>query len=183
MAKQNVTKDMAELLLNKENLEKSLEKYANRLIGFINSFVNDTNIAEDIMMDTFVDLLKNKPKIENESSLISYLFVCAKNKSLNYIKKNKRLTPLTEEILKDTYELDNLLYDTHTKKMIHNTMLKLNSRYKTILYLSFFEDLSSAEIEQILELNNKQVRNLKHRAIKKMNKLLREQNFFYSEEE
>lgn len=165
---------------NPANLEKVLEKYGNRLICFINRIIYDFNSSEDLMMDIFVELLIRKPNFDSEKALKSYLFTCAKNKAINYSKKYKKLMLLEEQTLKDVCEIEEQVFSTHTKKILIEAMKKLNNNYRTVLYLAYFEDMSNEELSNVLSLNDKQVRNLKHRAGKKLNKILREQKYIYN---
>ncbi len=172
-----IDKISAEKFESQVELENILNKYSNKLIGFINSIVQDVNASEDIMMDVFVELLIRKPEFENEQAFKSYLFKCSKNKALNFVKKNKRLCELSEDNLKDTYEIEDKICNNNTKKILLGALKKLTNNYRTVLYLSYFEDMSDDEIQSVMGINDKKVRNLKHRAKKKLNKILKEQNF------
>ncbi len=160
------------------NLENLLEKYGNRLICFINNFILDFNSSEDLMMDIFVELLLRKPEFCDEKALKSYLFTCAKNKAINYSKKYKKLMLLDEQNIKDTYEVEEQVCDTQAKKILADTIKSLKDKYKEILYLSFIEDLTNEEIAKTMNINEKQVRNLKYRATRKFNKILKEKGYF-----
>lgn len=164
-----------------ENLEKLLDIYADRLIGFINSFVKDINSSEDIMMEVFLQLLKSKPVFEDEKRLKAWLFQVARNKAFNYIKKNKSLVKLDEEILVDTIELEKKLYSDNVSKILKECMEILKPKYKQVLYLSYFEEMSNQEISLALEIDERQVRNIKHRAKQKLNEILKEKNLFYED--
>ena len=169
--------DFANKISDSKFLESVLEVYADKLIGFINNIIFDIHFAEDIMMDVFVDVIVKKPVFENEGMLKAYLYKCAKNKALNYIKRNKRLVLLSEDVLQDTAELSEKLYQTQTNKILLEAMNKLKVEYRQVLYLSFFEDMTAQEICEALEIDDKKLRNIKHRAKLKLNKVLREKNF------
>ncbi len=163
-------------LENPDTLEMVLNIYSNKLIGFINSYVHDVNSAEDIMMDIFVELIIRKPKFSNSMALKGYLYRCAKNSALNYIKKHKRLTPLDEQAINDIYEIEKSICDSQIKTQIYNELKNLNDKYRMVLYLAYFEGLDDNEIAKAMSLNQKQVQNLKHRAKKKLNKNIEEKN-------
>ena len=164
-----------------DNLEKLLDIYADRLIGFINSFVKDLNSSEDIMMDVFLQLLKNRPTFDHESKLKSWLFKVAKNKALNHLKKNKQVVRLSEDILIESQEFEQKFYRDNMSKVLKDAMEKLKPKYKEVLHLSCFEEMSNDEIAKVLEIDERQVRNLKHRAKQKLNEILKEKNFFYED--
>lgn len=164
-----------------ENLEKLLDIYADRLIGFINSFVKDINSSEDIMMEVFLQLLKSKPVFEDEKKLKAWLFQVARNKAFNFLKKNKSLVKLDEGILVDTIELEKKLYSDNISKILKESMERLKPKYKQVLYLSYFEEMSNQEISLALQMDERQVRNIKHRAKQKLNEILKEKNLFYED--
>lgn len=66
----------------------------------IYSYVKSYEISEDLLQETFLELLKNTKKIKKSQDLLGYLIVISKNKALNYIKKNKRI--ITESDLENT---------------------------------------------------------------------------------
>lgn len=66
----------------------------------IYSYVKSYEISEDLLQETFLELLKNTKKIKKSEDLLGYLIVISKNKALNYIKKNKRI--ITESDLENT---------------------------------------------------------------------------------
>lgn len=66
----------------------------------IYSYVKSYEISEDLLQETFFELLKNTKKIKKSEDLLGYLIVISKNKALNYIKKNKRI--ITESDLENT---------------------------------------------------------------------------------
>ena len=164
-----------------ENLEKLLDIYADRLIGFINSFVKDINSSEDIMMEVFLQLLKSKPVFEDEKKLKAWLFQVARNKAFNFLKKNKSLVKLDEGILVDTIELEKKLYSDNISKILKESMERLKPKYKQVLYLSYFEEMSNQEISLALQMDERQVRNIKHRAKQKLNEILKDKNLFYED--
>ena len=164
-----------------DNLEKLLDIYADRLIGFINSFVKDINSSEDIMMDVFLQLLKSRPTFDDEKGLKAWLFKVARNKAFNHLKKNKNLVKLDEGILVDTIELEKKLYSDNISKILKESMERLKPKYKQVLYLSYFEKMSNQEISLALQMDERQVRNLKHRAKQKLNENLKTKNLFYED--
>ncbi len=162
-----------------DNLEKLLDIYADRIIGFINSFVKDLNSSEDIMMDVFLQLLESRPLFEHENQLKAWLFKVAKNKAFNHLKKNKHLVKLSEGMLIESQEFEQKFYHDNLSKVLKDAMEKLKPKYREVLHLSCFEEMSNDEIAKVLEVDERQVRNLKHRAKQKLNEVLKEKNFFY----
>lgn len=162
---------------NAEVLEKIMDKYADKLIAFINSYIFDIYSSEDIMMDCFVEIITKKLVFENESFFKAYLYKTAKNKSLNYLKQKNKLVSLDENMLCDLMQFEDKIYAEQKQKIVYDVLKKLKIKYRQVLYLSYFENYSQSEIATILSLDERQVRNIKHRAKKKFDEILKQQNF------
>lgn len=170
-------------LQNKASMEQALDLYGDRLIKFINCYIKDVHQAEDIMMEVFVELLVCKPVFDHEAKFRAYLYRTAKNKALNDLSRRKRLVPLDEQILEDIADLENTLYRSAFDKKLNQAMGQIKAQYRQVLYLSYYEGMKNPEIAQVLEVSEKAVVNLKHRAKKKLNHVLSKENFVFDFEE
>jgi len=72
-------------------LEVIFDKYRDSLILFLYGFVQNVDVAEELMMDTFAILASGtaKYKEKNGASFKTWLFAVAKNQALIYLRKNK----------------------------------------------------------------------------------------------
>lgn len=62
------------------------EKYYASLCAFAANFVNDPDVAEDIVQEIFFKLYTDKPTFDAVIALKSYLYLLTKNQCLNYLK-------------------------------------------------------------------------------------------------
>ena len=166
---------------DQQSMKRALDLYGERLMRFANCYVNDIYQAEDIMMETFVELLVRKPVFENEFQFRAYLYRTAKNKSINYLNRHKKLVPLDEQVLVDIADLEKTLYRTALEQKLRQAMQKINARYRQVIVLSYFDGLKNPEIAEVLNLNEKAVGNLKHRAKQKLNRVLSKENFIFTD--
>jgi RNA polymerase sigma-70 factor (ECF subfamily) len=67
-------------------------KYYEPLYQFAGRLVKDTQIAENIVQDVFVKMWINRENWHIKTSVKSYLYTAVKNSSLNYLKREKRIT-------------------------------------------------------------------------------------------
>ena len=65
-----------------------IRDYKDGLILYLNKFVKNFSVAEDLAQDVFVKLAINKPKFREESSFKTWIYKIATNKALDFIKKN-----------------------------------------------------------------------------------------------
>ena len=61
--------------------------YSASLFSYIDGFVKNKQDSEDILNECFFDLWVNRKKIEIKKSLKAYLFISARNKSINHLKE------------------------------------------------------------------------------------------------
>ena len=80
-----------------EGLVIIVKTYSDSLVNFICKFVRDRQTAEDLMQDTFVELISKKNKFRNESQFKTYLFRIARNKAVDFIRKSSKTTFIFDE--------------------------------------------------------------------------------------
>ena len=79
--------------------EKLVIKYKDNIIYFISRYTKNTEIAEDISQDVFVYILLNKEQYDFKYSFKTYLYMIAKCRAINYIKKEKKIIKIDYENL------------------------------------------------------------------------------------
>lgn len=77
---------MTENIFTKDTFDNLFKSHFGDLVGFVCSYVNDEEVAKDIVHDVFLVVLKNQKKLDRSYSLKSYLFTLSKNYALNYLK-------------------------------------------------------------------------------------------------
>ena len=166
---------------DEKGLAEIVNMYGDNLMLFINSFVNNLTLAEDIMEDVFMELVVKRHNFKEESTFKTYLFAMGKNKAFNVLKKNKRCTYIEDKEIEDEKRFEDNLIKNEEQKHIHEALKKLPKDYKTVLYLIYFEDMSYNEIERIMKKNNKQIKNLAYRARIALKEILGKEGFSYEE--
>ena len=164
-----------------------VEQYGANLILFINGFVRNIAVAEDLMEETFCDLIFYKHRYKEKSSFKTYLFAIARNKAVTYLKKKSRISDLPiedyENQLKERNELENTVIKEDEKKQLYSAMDKLNSEYRMVLYLLYFEQMSYDEAALVLKKNTKQIKNLAYRGKQALKSIMEKGGFSYEKQQ
>ena len=129
--------------------------------------------------DVFVYLLVNKKNYKFEYSLKTYLYTIAKSKSLNYIKREKRIVELDENQYEDSEELEEKVFKNEKSENLKKAIKKLKVDYQNAIYLADIEQLSYREIGHILKKTDSSVKVLIHRARKALEKIIVEEAYKY----
>ncbi len=164
-----------------------VEQYGANLILFINGFVRNIVVAEDLMEETFCDLIFYKHRYKEKSSFKTYLFAIARNKAVTYLKKNSQIADLPIEDfqgqLKDVNELENTVIKEDEKRQLYSAMDKINPEYRTVLYLLYFEKMTYDEAALVLKKNQKQIKNLAYRGRQALKSTMEKGGFLYEEQQ
>ena len=138
------------MVKEKTTLELIYEKYRNRMYMSAYRVVKNPELAEDVLHDTFVALSKNTEKLKNVDSLYtaSYVTKAARNHALNAVKKSRESNIISiEEIdaVSDESLLDKLCTEENIN-IIVSSILALDEKYRDVLSLYYFNELTVSEI-------------------------------------
>lgn len=138
------------MVKEKTTLELIYEKYRNRMYMAAYRVVKSPTLAEDVLHDTFVALSKNTEKLRDVDSLYtaSYVTKAARNHALNAMKKNQEsnIVSIDEiDIVEDESVLDRLCNEENIN-IIVSSILALDEKYRDVLSLYYFNELTVSEI-------------------------------------
>jgi len=135
-----------------------VQKYQNKIFGYIYKIVGHKEEAEDIVQETFIKVYKNLNSFDADRKFSSWLYRISHNEAINYIKKNKRNAELYFEdndylFNQLKYEKD-LLRELTVKEDFNNlkkALAKLPLKYREVIVLKYLEEKSYEEIAKILK--------------------------------
>jgi len=164
---------------NKTSFEGIVIRHKDNIIYFIQKYVKNIDVAEDIAQDVFVYILIHKEKYDFTYSLKTYLYIIAKSKAINYIKREKKFTCIEEEKCSDLEELEEKIFYKERARNLKETIKKLKPEYQSAIFLADIEELPYKEICKILNKNIGQVKILIYRARKALSELIRKEESKY----
>ena len=143
-------------------MDDVFEKYAQHVFKLCFVYTKSKEDAEDLTQITFLKYLKSKPIFESEAHERNWLMKVAvngcKNFLLTYWQKNTvSIDNLTELSVDDTYSSEILL-----------DVFQLPQKYRTALYLYYYEGYSIAEIAKMQGTKESTIANRLSRARKKL---------------
>lgn len=155
---------------NQNALEQLFQKYYYRLCLFAKKYVDDSDLAEEIVADVFFNIWQNRNTLFITNSLKSYLFVATKNQSLNALKKAKtnRLNENVNDLqlkASPSYS-DAYLKYAETKNRIDLIIEELPPQRQIIFKLSRLEGLKYKEIANKLGISVSTVQKQMLEAVK-----------------
>ena len=168
-----------------KGLAEIVENYKDGLILYLNGYVNNVFIAEELTEDTFFRLIVKKPRYSGKSTFKSWLYAIGRNVAIDFVRHHSKQlnTPIEdmENYLSEEQSLERSYIKEERKIAVHKALSKLSVDYRTVLWLVFFEGLSNKEAAIVLKKNERQVRNLLYRAKQALKSKLEGEGFVYEE--
>ncbi|MEP1095056.1 MAG: RNA polymerase sigma-70 factor [Cyclobacteriaceae bacterium] len=153
--------------------EMAYKQYYSMLVGFAFQYVEDGDIAEDVVQEVFSNLWNQSDRIEVKTNVKSYLFGAVRNASLNHLKHLKvveshaKMTTQPEASdPTDFIEMDEL------QEKIESALAQLPEKRRQIFEMSRFEEKKYHEIAKELDISIKTVETQMSRALKVMREVL-----------
>lgn len=161
--------------------EKLVKKHKDHMIYFIARYTKDAEIAEDISQDVFVYLLLHKEQYDFKYSFKTYLYMIAKCRAMNYLKREKKALRNIDyqDVYVEDNKLEEIVYQNDREKQLRNVLHQLKPDYQAVICLAALEGFKYKEVAKIMDKNVNTVKVLLNRAKKKLRKLLEEEGFSY----
>ena len=160
---------------NEFSFESLFNAYCQRLINFSRRYVQEKEIAENIVQDLFVNLWINRKKLDYTKSIKSYLFTAVKNNSYKYLRhlNVERSYSLlkSEEGVEHNPQSSIEVFEKNEE--VKQVIEKLPDKCREIFVMSKFDNLKYSEIANILGISIKTVETQMGRALKKLRENLK----------
>lgn len=159
-----------------ESFREIVDEYYDMLTLYINTYVKNPDVAENLAEDTFVKLVTKKPKFKGKSSFKTWLYSIARNMALDYLKSltKAQLMQIEEikEIASDEYIEDSFLIEER-KIIINRALRNLKYEYRQVIWLKYFENMSAKEISIVMKKSQNSVEHLLSRARESLREILK----------
>lgn len=138
---------MAELsLCTKESFDEVMRKYADMVYRLAYSRVGNSTDADDVFQEVFLRYIKADKTYNDEEHRKAWLIKITLNCSKSFLTSAwNRHRDFEEPDVNEGAEDENIR-KTETKSDVLNALLKLDTKYRTAIYLHYYEDLSVAQI-------------------------------------
>jgi RNA polymerase sigma-70 factor (ECF subfamily) len=144
--------------------EETVQKYAPIVHSACVMRLGNAYDADDCFQNTFLKLYTDAPGFREEEHLKAWLLRVAINECRRYIRDNRRTVPLDSA-------RGMLLPATEDANDISWALMRLEPKYREVLYLYYAEGYSGEEIAEILGKNPATVRTMMRRGREKLKKI------------
>lgn len=148
------------LLRTDEELSRIYHRHVKTVYRVCFMYMKNSHDTEDMVQNTFLRLMRDNTRFESEEHEKAWLIRTATNLCKDHFRhwwtKRLGMDAVADVVAEDALVIDETL----------NKVLMLPSKYKTAVYLYYYEGYSTVEIAKILGKNASAVRSWLHAARK-----------------
>jgi RNA polymerase sigma factor (sigma-70 family) len=135
-------------------LSAAMDEYGHYLIRLAYAFLKDKSKAEDIVQEVFIRYYLHLEKFEGRSSVKTYLYRITVNECHNYFRswsyRMMELTNFTNYLLVNKQTPEQELMKQESTKHMAEMINQLPLKYKEIVWLYYYAELSIQEIADVV---------------------------------
>lgn len=148
---------------DKESFSLIIKERKEKIYRIAYSYVNNADDALEIVQEVVYKAFLSIKTLKYPEYFDTWIIRITINTSINYLKKYKKVLYLNEEF--DNYILDASSAYNEEVIDLYNALNKLDVKYKTVVILRYFEDLTFQEISKVLDLPVNTVKTQLYRAL------------------
>jgi RNA polymerase sigma-70 factor (ECF subfamily) len=153
-----------EVIHTQDDIVTTIEQYSNTIYKVAFSYTRDRTVAEDILQNVFLKYMTASIEYHGEEHKKAWLL----RVTINECKKSYfSLWNLRKIPLEDVYS-----FQEPEKHAVFFAVMDLPVRYRLIIHLFYYEELSVKEIGQVLHLNENTIMSRLYRGRKLLKDIL-----------
>ena len=153
-------------------------RYKNPITNYVNSMINDYDMAVDLAQETFIRVYQNAARYERKYQFSTWIYRIATNLAIDELRSRKRRGRFFFMNAFPNYERDRLpleisdgkpthdqeLYGNELRTALTQAVSCLPQKYRTVFVLKEMQELSYPEIAKVLGTSEGTIKSRLHRA-------------------
>jgi RNA polymerase sigma-70 factor, ECF subfamily len=171
---------------NENAFRELVGNYQRMVVNTCFGLLHNTDDAEDVAQDVFIEVFRSVENFRADSKISTWLYRIAVNRSLNFIRDNKKRKWFQsfDDVVESKKEMLNQLNhqsaddpeseleNSQRAIILHEAIDSLPENQRVAFTLNKYEDLAYKEISEVMNLSISSVESLIHRAKKNLQKKL-----------
>ena len=140
---------------------------------------HDKDLTKDSIQEVFTNIWASRSSLNKVKKVRSYLLQSLWNRLVRELKKTSKRSDIfnnqvyqSEQIFSFEHQLIDSEHNNERLKKLDQSVSSLSKSQKEIIFLIFYEGLSYKEIAERKSVNYQSVKNLSHKAIKKLREMI-----------
>ena len=142
----------------KDEIDNTIEKYSNTIYKVAFAYTKNKTISEDILQDVLIKFMTDSTNFHEEEHKKAWLIHVTINECKKFYRSIWNLRRIS---LEDIYP-----FNDPEKHEVFYAVLDLPKKYRLIIHLYYYEELSIQEISSVLNINQNTIMSLLYRGRK-----------------
>jgi len=160
-------------------LEKLMIDYGNELVRLAFSYVKDAEIAKDMVQNTFIKCYKNLDSFRFDAQIKTWLYRITINECKDYLKSWNYKMVHVKSFINETAKsilpsTEKTVLDKYNNEEIKDTIFSLPKVYREVVYLYYYDSLTTDEIANVLDVSVNTVKTRLRRAKQRLESMIKE---------
>jgi RNA polymerase sigma-70 factor (ECF subfamily) len=136
----------------RSSFSELVKRHQRGLLRLSRRFMKDADIAQDVVQEAFIKSYEKLNLFEGRASFKSWLYQITVNTARNKLRENRYdFTNIDDVNLGVSATVENVLVHAAVSDLIQTEVDRLPFKQKTALVLRVYEDMSFAEIAEVME--------------------------------
>ncbi|MGY4795917.1 sigma-70 family RNA polymerase sigma factor [Lysinibacillus fusiformis] len=160
-------------------LEKLMIDYGNELVRLAFSYVKDAEIAKDMVQNTFIKCYKSLDSFRFDAQIKTWLYRITINECKDYLKSWNYKMVHVKSFINETAKsilpsTEKTVLDKYNNEEIKDTIFSLPKVYWEVVYLYYYDSLTTDEIANVLDVSVNTVKTRLRRAKQRLESMIKE---------
>jgi len=142
------------------------------LLYYAASLTGNSDSALDVLQEVWIKVLRGIRNLKDPASLRSWLYTITHGIAVDRIRRNTSRERAEEVELEGYQEAEDPSFADDDAAAIHQALSQISLSHREVLVLHFIEDLSIAEIAQVVGCSEGTVKSRMHYAKRAMKEIL-----------
>ena len=144
-------------------IDELMSTYGQDVLQLVYAYVHNETVAEDLTQEIFVKCFKGLPTYKGQSSIKTWLWRIAINHAKDYLKSwyNQNVTITEDAFLNSatsSSSVEQIVVQQDEDAALAAAVMNLPIKYREVIYLVYFEELSMKEAAAVLQLNENTIK-------------------------
>ncbi len=168
-----------------------VERYQLKVTRLVYRYVNNTDVALDLVQDIFLKIFKNLVNFKGESKFSSWLFRVAVNDCIDHLRQIKvRKEQSLDQFRESGFDVGDQSADgeiaagvetREQRRLIHQAMERLPDNQRAVVVMKIYQEMTFEEIAAVFEEPVSTIKSRLYKALNALGGALRQKQFIERE--
>lgn len=157
--------------------DRLYEVYAHSIFRYLYHRLNEREVAEDLTGEAFLRLIENIGNFrigprDQKAIFSGWFFRIAHNLMVDHLRREARQTEMPESVTSTEEQPVQVMEHSLRQSRLRAALNQLTQDQQDVVVLRFFDELSNAEVAQIMGRTEGAIKALQHRALAALSRVL-----------